>query len=275
MVGHQTRLGKVTLSKPAEARTPTGIHRVVDGSGKLVWRNEEDKVQCIVLLRKGEDSLPALKDVEKKVEELNDPESGKMLPGVFIEPYYDRTDLINVTTDTVQENLFLGMVLVTVILLMFLSNVRTRAHRGHQHPAGAAVRLRDAVPARQVGQPAVDRGRGLRHHRRFLGHHGREHLPPPQLRRVRRAAAQGAHPAGLHARSTKPLLFSTLIMVCAFMPLFTMQGPEGQIFGPMADTYAFALGGALVLAVTAGAGPVPAVLPEPQAGARTTSWCAG
>src|SRR5215813_6032524 len=48
----------------------------------------------------------------------------------------------------------------------------------------------------------------------------------------------------------KPLLFSTLIMVCAFLPLFTMTGPEGQIFGPMADTYAFALGGALVLALT-------------------------
>ncbi len=47
----------------------------------------------------------------------------------------------------------------------------------------------------------------------------------------------------------KPLLFSTLIMVCAFIPLFAMQGPEGQLFGPMADTYAFALGGALVLAV--------------------------
>src|SRR5258708_17082480 len=47
----------------------------------------------------------------------------------------------------------------------------------------------------------------------------------------------------------KPLFFSTLIMVCAFIPLFTMQGPEGQIFGPMAQTYAFALGGALLLAL--------------------------
>src|SRR5205807_9251578 len=48
----------------------------------------------------------------------------------------------------------------------------------------------------------------------------------------------------------RPLFFSTLIMVCAFIPLFTMSGPEGQIFGPMADTYAFALGGALLLALT-------------------------
>ena len=70
---------------------------------------------------------------------------GRLLPGVKIEPYYDRSELIGVTTETVRENLVVGMVLVTVILLMFLSNVRTRADRGHQHSAGAAVRLRRAV----------------------------------------------------------------------------------------------------------------------------------
>src|SRR5262249_44837477 len=52
------------------------------------------------------------------------------------------------------------------------------------------------------------------------------------------------------AEVQRPLLYSTLMMVCAFIPLFTMTGPEGQIFGPMAETYAFALGGALLLALT-------------------------
>ena len=55
---------------------------MVDAAGKLLWRDEDDKVECIVLLRKGEDTLPALHDVEEKVKELNDPTSGKMLPGV-------------------------------------------------------------------------------------------------------------------------------------------------------------------------------------------------
>ena len=73
----------------------------------------------------------------------------------------------------------------------------------------------------------------------------------------------------------RSLFFSTAIMVCAFIPLFTMQGPEGQIFGPMADTYAFALGGRLAPGPDGVAGAVPAVLQQPQAGARTTSWCAG
>src|SRR5262249_55753592 len=103
--------------------TPTGIHRV-GADGKIFWRNESDKIQCIVLLRKGEDSLPALDSVRKKVEELNNPESGRMLPGVKIEPYYDRTELINVTTETVKENLAVGITLVIIILFMFVSNVR-------------------------------------------------------------------------------------------------------------------------------------------------------
>ena len=125
IVGYQTRLGRVGMGKPQEQVTDKGVFHVKDSKGKLLWRDEEDKVQCIVLLRKGADSLPALKVIEKKVAELNDPASGKLLPGVFIELCYDRTELMHVTTDTVLENLIMGMVLVSMILLMFLSNVRS------------------------------------------------------------------------------------------------------------------------------------------------------
>ena len=248
VVGYQTRLGKVTLSKPQELRTVTGIHRVVDGSGKLVWRKEEDKVQCIVLLRKGEDSLPALKDVEKKVAELNDPESGKMLPGVFIEPYYDRTELIHVTTDTVEENLFLGMMLVMVVLLMFLSNVRSAVIVAINIPLALLVAFTMLYlrgrSANLLSIGAVDFGIIVDSSVVMVENIYRhissgEHANLPLHDRILRACTE----------VEKPLLFSTLIMVCAFLPLFTMQGPEGQIFGPMADTYAFALGGALVLAL--------------------------
>src|SRR5262249_48229112 len=88
-----------------------------------VWRDWDDIVQGIVLLRKGQDSLPALQDVQAAVAELN--QSGELLPGVKIEPYYDRTALIDVTTDTVTDNLLLVMLLVTIIRLMFLTNVRS------------------------------------------------------------------------------------------------------------------------------------------------------
>src|SRR5262249_46508629 len=77
----------------------------------------------IIYLRKGEQSLPALRAVLDKIDELNN-RSGRMPPGVKIEPFYDRTDLIDITTETVRENLVVGMLLVSVILLMFLSNVR-------------------------------------------------------------------------------------------------------------------------------------------------------
>src|SRR5262249_54436158 len=108
--GHQTRLGKVSMSKPPER--PGGS-----------WKEWDEKVQGIVLLRKDKESLPALEAVRAKVQELNEP--GRLLPGVQGEPYYDRTNLVNVTTHTVQHNLIVGMVLVAVILLMFLNNVRS------------------------------------------------------------------------------------------------------------------------------------------------------
>jgi cobalt-zinc-cadmium resistance protein CzcA len=248
VVGHQTRLGRSGLSVPG-APKPGTVVRAVDGqSGWLLARDEDDKVECIVLLRKGEDSLPALKSVEAKVKELNDPRSGRMLPGVRIEPYYDRTDLIHVTTETVQENLILGMVLVSVILLMFLSNVRSALIVAINIPlavlfAFSLLYLR-GKSANLLSIGAVDFGIIV-------------DSSVIMVENVYRKLSAGEHPEWplkqriLHACSEveKPLLFSTAIIVCAFVPLFTMQGPEGQIFGPMADTYAFALGGALLLAV--------------------------
>jgi cobalt-zinc-cadmium resistance protein CzcA len=221
----------------------------VDARGRLVWRDEDDKVQCIVLLRKGADSLPALRAVQRKVEQLNDPASGKMLPGVRIEPYYDRTELIHVTTETVRENLLLGMVLVSVILLMFLSNVRSALIVAINIPlallfAFSVLYLR-GKSANLLSIGAVDFGIivdssviMVENIFRHVSTGVDAHLPLKQ--RILRASAE----------IERALFFSTAIMVCAFLPLFTMQGPEGQIFGPMAQTYAFALGGALLLALT-------------------------
>src|SRR5262249_44960235 len=90
-----------------------------------VGHDEDDRVTCIVLLRKGEETLPALKDVKAKVQQINDPTSGRMLPGTGIEPYYDRTDLLSITTETVTENLCVGVLLVVTILFMFVNNIKT------------------------------------------------------------------------------------------------------------------------------------------------------
>ena len=250
VVGHQTRLGRVSLSKPAEMQDVTGLHAVSEDSKKSgVWRDEDDKVQCIVLLRCGDQTIPAVNAVKEKVAELNDPEHGRMLPGVQIEPYYDRNDLVHVTTETVEENLVLGMVLVTAVLLMFLSNVRTAIIVAINVPLALLFAFTllyfRGQSANLLSIGAVDFGiivdsSVIMVENIFRHLSAGEYADLPIKERLIRACRE----------VERPLLFSTAIMVCAFIPLFTMRGPEGQLFGPMADTYAFALAGALVLAVT-------------------------
>ena len=247
VVGTQTRLGRSGLSVPDHVKA-AAIDRVVDIRGKLLSRDENDKVECVVLMRKGEDTLPALAGVKKKVEEINSAESGRLLPGVIIEPYYDRTELINVTTETVQENLMMGMVLVTMILLMFLSNVRAAVIVAVNVPMALlfafAVLYTRGKSANLLSIGAVDFGiivdsSVIMVENIYRKISSGEHAELPLKERILFACLE----------VEKPLFFSTAIIICAFVPLFTMTGPEGQLFGPMADTYAFALGGALLLAL--------------------------
>jgi cobalt-zinc-cadmium resistance protein CzcA len=244
VVSNLTRLGRIGYWK-ADRDRPSGSPLALADVG----HDEDDKVQCIVLLRKGEDTLPALKDVKKKVEELNDPGSGRRLPGVEIEPYYDREDLIHVTTETVTENLLLGVGLVTMVLFMFLSNVRTALIVAINIPLALLFAFSMLVvrgkSANLLSIGAVDFGIivdssviMVENIYRHLSSGENAHLPLAQ--RILHSARE----------IDRALLFSTLIMVCAFVPLFTMTGPEGQLFAPMAQTYAFSLAGALVLAVT-------------------------
>jgi cobalt-zinc-cadmium resistance protein CzcA len=218
-----------------------------DGWDDGRWADEDDVVEGIVLLRKGQESLPALKDVMAKIDELNQP--GKLPPGMKIVPFYNRTDLINRTTETVHENLVVGMALVTAILLMFLGNVRAAVIVAINIPLALlfafGVLYARGKSANLLSIGAVDFGiivdssviivESIYRHLNHDDSRGR-------LPRDRISAACGT--------VTKSLFFATVVMVCALLPLFTMKGPEGQIFGPMADTYAFALAGALVFALT-------------------------
>jgi cobalt-zinc-cadmium resistance protein CzcA len=211
------------------------------------WRQTEEKIQCVVLMRKGEQSLPSLEGVKSKVEELN--QTGRLLPGVLLEPYYDREELVHMTTHTVVHNLVLGIALVTMILLMFLGNVRTALIVAINIPlallfAFSVLYLR-GKSANLLSIGAVDFGIivdsaviMVENIYRHLASGENAELPFKQriLLSVREI--------------DRPLFFSTAIMVCAFIPLFTMHGAEGELFGPMAQTYAFALGGALLLALT-------------------------
>ena len=245
VIGYQTRLGKVGLSRPA---VDDHGNVVVDADGNRVWVDDDDVVQGLALLRKGADSLPALELLKAKIAELNDT-PGRLPPGVKIDTFYDRTDLINLTTETVEENLVLGIVLVTIILLMFLSNVRSAFIIAVNLPlallfAFGALYVRGAS-ANLLSIGAVDFGIivdstviMVENIYRVLSTGKYADLP------LKERIVSAAHEV------ERSLWFSMLIMVCALLPLFTMRGPEGQLFRPMAETYAFGIGGALLLAVT-------------------------
>ncbi len=174
-----------------------------------------------------------------------------MLPNVKIDPYYDRTELIHTTTDTVQENLLVGMALVSMVLLMFLSNVRSALIVALNVPLAVlfafAMLFVRGRSANLLSIGAVDFGIIVDSSVIIVENIYRHLLAVARMPTCRFPSAL----TGRFSRSRSTLAcFPRAIMVCAFIPLFTMKGPEGQIFGPMAETYAFALGGALLLAVT-------------------------
>lgn len=245
VVNHLTRLGKVALSQPkADAQG----HVVHDENGDREWIDDDEIVQGLVLLRKGAESLPALQKVKAKIDELNTT-PGLLPPGVKIQVFYDRTTLIKTTTSTVEENLLVGIFLVTVILLVFMSNVRSAIIIAINLPlallfAFTVLYLR-GQSANLLSIGAVDFGIIIdstvimvENIYRVLSTGKYSELPLAQ--RIVRASTE----------IQRALFFSTIIMVCAMLPLFTMRGPEGQLFRPMAETYAFAIGGALLLAMT-------------------------
>src|SRR5262245_9349395 len=243
-VGAQTRQGQTAVGFP---KVDEHGHDIVDGQGHRVWENVDDTVQGVVLLRKNEESLPAVRDVKTKFADLNKP--GKLPPGVELKTFYDRTNLINRTTETVRENVIVGVILVTLILYVFLNDLRSSLIVAVNIPlallfAFAALYGR-GVSANLLSLGAVDFGIIVDSsvimvesifRRLSLGMQSDLPLPSRIL-----------NSAGEVQRS---LFFSTLIMVCALLPLFTMTGPEGQIFGPMAEAYAFSLAGALLLSLT-------------------------
>ena len=214
----------------------------------IVGMNERDEVvQGIVLMRKFGDTLKTLKNIESKVSEIN---TSTMLPkGYKVVPFYDRTLLVDTTLHTVFENLSLGMLLVFVVLIFFLGDLRTAIIAAINIPlamCGAFVLLYlTRTPANLLSLGAVDFGIiidstiiVMENIYRHLSSNTLAH--EDEIHCIRRASVEVGG----------PMLYSTLIFVVIFLPLFTMKGVEGVIFSPMSHTYAFALTTAILLAVT-------------------------
>jgi cobalt-zinc-cadmium resistance protein CzcA len=213
-----------------------------------VGRDEQgDIVQGVVLMRRGEQSLPTLERVRAKVERIN---NGALPNGMKITPYYDRTDLINLTTHTVTRTLVEGMVLVGLILLAFLGNLRASLVVALSIPLSLLftfiVMVIRGDSANLISMGAIDFGIIV-------------DASVVMVENIYRHLTEQTYPyhddvlmTTMHAAREviKPIFFSTAVIVAAFIPLFTMTGVEGKVFGPMAITYGLALTGALLLAIT-------------------------
>jgi cobalt-zinc-cadmium resistance protein CzcA len=246
----QPRLGRVSLSRPKQGADG---QPVLDADGQRLWDDFEERVQGVVLMRKGEATRQALAGAKQKMDELNQP--GRLLPGVQVEAHFDLTGLLHRTTQTVRRNLAEGMVLVTLVLLMFLGNVRTALIVALNIPLALlfafSVLFLRGKSANLLSIGAVDFGIIVDSTVIVVENIFRHATTGSPITAAGRSVASFRERILIACGEVeKPLFFSTVIMVVALLPLLTMTGPEGQIFGPMADTYAFALAGALLLALT-------------------------
>ncbi len=206
--------------------------------------NDDDVVEGIVLLRKGAEADTTLDALHRKIAELN---NGRLPKGVKLVPHLDRSDLVHYTTHTVLRNLTDGVLLVTLILFLFLGNVRSALIVTFTIPFSllfASILLDlNHIPANLLSLGALDFGmvvdgsvvmvENILRHTEF----GKGHKTYLEM------IATAAHEV------QKPVFFARIIIIVAYLPIFTLQRVEGRLFRPMAWTVAFALLGALLFAL--------------------------
>jgi len=223
--------------------------------GKVGKNEHDDVVQGIVLLRKGENPVLVGEAVQAKLEALN---AGTMLPpGVKLVPYYNRTELVQKTTKTVGKNLLEGLILVCLVLYLFLRNKYATGLVALIVPLSLLFALIFMVmtktPANLISLGAIDFGIVVdgaviivefilaRIHQ---SHRETDDITEEQLGRM-------------IIQIVKPIAVSMMIIILAYLPIFTLQRVEGKMFSPLAWTISFTLMGALLLSLTV----VPSLLP--------------
>ncbi|MBV9956218.1 MAG: efflux RND transporter permease subunit [Pseudolabrys sp.] len=210
-----------------------------------------DIIFATVLMQKFERTMDVVERVREAIKRINT--DGSLPPGVTIEPFYDRGDLVAVTVNTVLHNMVFGIVLIFLIQWIFLGNLRCALIVAATIPVALALAVIITVlrgeSANLLSVGAIDLGIivdgtviMVENVFRHLAHRIRSAVAdkattlPEKLRRILAAAVE----------VDRAILFSVVITIAAFIPLFTMQGVEGQIFSPMARTYAYALVGAVL-----------------------------
>src|ERR1700689_68700 len=214
--------------------------------GEFGFNKSDDSVEGVILMLTGEQTQNVLKGVEAKTKELNE---SILPPDVKVVPYYDRSDLVRVTTDTVEGNLMRGMVLVLIVLIFFLVSGRAAVIVAltipvallfsfiFLHARGVAANLLSIgaidfgiiIDGTLVMVENIFRELGLRE--------GTEY----NLNEVILAAAKDVD---------RPIFYSVAVIIAGYIPIYALTGPSGKLFHPMADTMSIALVGALILTLT-------------------------
>ena len=214
--------------------------------GEFGFMKNDDAVEGVILMRRGEQTQTVLQDVEKKTEQLN----RQVLPkDVKIHPFYDRSDLVRLTTGTVENNLIRGMILVFLVLIFFLVSFRAAVIVSltiplsllfafiflHAHDVSANLLSIGAIDFGIIIDGTVVMMENI--YRELAARAGTEY----KLNEVILAAARDVD---------RPIFYSVAVIIAGYLPIYALSGPSGKLFHPMADTMSFALLGALVLTLT-------------------------
>src|ERR1700741_2909379 len=214
--------------------------------GEFGFQKNDDAVEGVILMLRGEQTQNVLKGVEAKTEELNQ----RILPSdVKIRPYYDRSELVALTTDTVEANLLRGMVLVLIVLIFFLVSIRAAIIVAitvplsllfafivlHAHDVAANLLSIGAIDFGIIIDGTVVMMENI--YRELALREGQSYT----LNEVILTAAKDVD---------RPIFYSVAVILAGYLPIYALTGPAGKLFHPMAETMSFALVGALILTLT-------------------------
>jgi heavy metal efflux system protein len=214
--------------------------------GEFGFEKQDDAVEGVIFLRTGEKTQDVLTRVEAKTKELND----HVLPkDVKVVPFYDRSDLVAVTTQVVKQNLLRGMLLVVVVLVFFLYDFRAGLIVAVTIPlallfAFICLDLQNAS-ANLLSIGAVDFG---------ILVDGAVVMVENIYRQIAERKGTPLNVkdiiVGAAAEVDRPIFYAVAVIVVSFLPIYVLSGPSGTLFRPMADTMVFALIGSLIVTLT-------------------------
>jgi cobalt-zinc-cadmium resistance protein CzcA len=243
---------------------------------------DDDIVQGTVLMRRGAKSLPTIELVKAEVDNIN--RLGILPPGVHIDRIYDRSELIRLTTRTVLKNVLAGIALIFVLQWAFLGNLRSALIVACTIPFALTfaimLMLASGQSANLLSVGAIDFGlivdatvimvENIFRHLSESAEARRSGTPLMQVMRSG-TAFRGRFRviANAAAEVSQSILFAAAIIIAGFVPLFTLSGIEGHIFGPMAQTYGYAIAGGLIATFTISPALSALILPDTVAEAET------